>query len=110
MKHLTLINASRKAEEILQRNKDMCRLYKQAIRQFGEGELRTAVLDLMLDLVISKENISKEIFTNKGSLLSFCCGAWIQFLLVEVAGISKDQLRELAKRVFPQNENPKLVH
>jgi hypothetical protein len=42
--------------------------------------------------------------------LSFFCGVWIQFLLVEIAGVSKDKLRTLAKKIYDETNRNVAVH
>jgi hypothetical protein len=109
MRTLNIVQASHKAAEIVQRNPDMLKLYELAVRRFGEGELHAAVLDLMSDVVMS-ETRRNDVLESNESALSFCCGVWIQFLLVEIAGIKQDQLRELAQKVFQHSTPQRTLH
>jgi hypothetical protein len=43
---------------------------------------------------------SKRVFCSNENMLSFFCGVWIQYLLVEIAGVRKDNLRSLAQDAF----------
>lgn len=109
MKPLNILQASYKAAEIVQRNSDLSKLYDQAVRKFGEGELHVALLDLMTNATLSEAD-RNEVFSSSESTLSFCCGMWIQFLLVEIAGIPREQLKELATQAARQGTRPQTLH
>lgn len=109
MRPLNILQASHKAVEIVQRNADMSKLYDQAVRKFGEGELHATVLGLMTDTLLVEE-AQHDVLSNSESTLSFCCGMWIQFLLVEIAGVPRDQLKQLAGKVFRQSARARTLH
>jgi hypothetical protein len=105
----TLIDACDKAEEIVSCGGEMCHLYRRAVRAYGKGELRTEVLSLGLD-AIHDENLQDKIFINEEGMVSFFCGMWIQFLLTEIAGLKKDELRALAMKVFKDGHSRDALH
>jgi hypothetical protein len=43
-------------------------------------------------------------------MLSFFCGIWIQFLLMEIAGVKRDKLQALAKKVFREIQDKQPLH
>jgi hypothetical protein len=43
-------------------------------------------------------------------MVCFFCGVWIQFLLVEVAGVKKDKLKALAQTAFSGALDVKSIH
>ena len=101
-KRLHFVEASRKAVDILLHNNETARLYQLAVKRFGEGELQLTILNLVSD-VMEDENLQSEIFASDASLLSFFSGIWIQFLLVEIAGMQKEKLQALAQKIFALN-------
>jgi hypothetical protein len=108
-KNLTLIEASRLAIRTLLGNQEMEQLYRQAVQRFGEGELQTGILNLVTEAIQDNE-LQQEIFANDQSMLSFFCGVWIQFLLVEIAGVTKEKLRTLAKKIYDETNRNAPVH
>jgi hypothetical protein len=87
----------------------MDQLYRKAIQSLGEGGLRSSVMSLATE-AISDEKLSQEVFISNETMVSFLCGVWIQFLLVEVAGLKKDNLQNLARQAFGETTKSKLLH
>lgn len=87
----------------------MERLYHRAVQCFGEGELRTKILEMAMEAV-EDESLGREVYVSDENMLSFFCGIWIQFLLVEVAGIKKENLRAMAQKVFMDFQENKSLH
>jgi hypothetical protein len=108
-KRLHFVEASRKAVDILLCNGETARLYQLAVKRFGEGELHLTILNLVSD-VIADENLQSEMFASDASMLSFFSGVWIQFLLVEIAGIRKEKLQALARNIFEESPPGKYLH
>lgn len=109
MTKLTLIEACDKAVDIISQTSEMNRLYQKAIRCLGEGQLRSDVLNLAIE-AIEDRALEEEVFSNNDSMVSFCCGVWMQFLLVEVAGVKKDKLKSLAQKAFDCTIEGKCIH
>lgn len=108
-KRLNLIEGCDKAVEIVSRAQEMKQLYRQALKNFGEGELRTGILDLAVDS-FQDEDVKREVFSCDESMLAFFCGIWIQFLLTEIAGVKKDKLQALARKVFREIQEKQPLH
>jgi hypothetical protein len=106
---MNLIEACDKAFGIIVQAQEMDKLYRKGIRRLGEGKLRNGVMNLAAEAV-RDENLSLEVFLSDETLLSFLCGVWIQFLLVEVAGLKKDKLKRLARKAFGENIEDRLLH
>lgn len=105
---LSLTEACRQAAEIVSQAHEMEHLYRRAVRYMGEGELVTGILDMAAE-AIQDESLRDEVFVSDESMLSFLCGIWIQFLLIEIAGVKKEKLRSLAQQVFLDTQkNPSL--
>jgi hypothetical protein len=108
-KKMNLIEACDKAFGIIVQAQEMDNLYRKGIKCLGEGKLRNGVMSLAAEAV-SDENLRLEVFISNENLVSFLCGAWIQFLLVEVAGLKKDKLKHLALEAFGENLEERLLH
>lgn len=106
---LTLIEACDRASEIVCQANDMERLYRKAVRYMGHGEVRTGILNMAVE-AIEDEVLRTEAFAADDGMLSFFCGIWIQFLLVEIAGIEKEKLKTLAQRVLNDIRTGKALH
>lgn len=106
---MNVIEGCDKALEIVSRAHEMDRLYSRALRDFSEGELRTGILELAVQ-AFHDEELKKEVFATDEGMLSFFCGIWIQFLLTEIAGIKKDKLQALAKKVFKEIHEKQHIH
>lgn len=109
MASLNLIEACDRAAGIISQAQGIDTLYHKALRCFGEGRLRCDVMSLATE-AIQDEKLSREVFMDNESITSFLCGIWIQFLLVEVAGVKKEKLKALARRAFESAMDEKLVH
>lgn len=106
---LTLTEACRQAAGIVSQAHEMEHLYQKAVRSLGEGELLTGILNLATD-AMQDEGLRDEVFVSDESLLSFLCGVWIQYLLIEIAGVKKEKLRSLAQEVFKETQKTAYLH
>jgi len=106
---INLIEACDTAFGIITQAHEMDQLYRKAIQCFGEGKLRSGVMSLAAE-AIRDEKLSQEVFISNENMISFLCGVWIQFLLVEVAGLKKDKLKDLAKRAFGEPLKSELLN
>ena len=106
---LTLTQACRQAADIVSRAREMEHLYHEAVRCMGEGELLTGILNMATE-AMQDESLRDEIFVSNESILSFLCGIWIQFLLIEIAGVKKEKLRSLARQAFKDTQKDTCLH
>ncbi len=106
---MNLIEACDKACCIIVQAQEMDKLYRKGIRSLGEGKLRNGVMDLATE-AIGDESLRAEVFISDENVVSFLCGVWIQFLLVEVAGLKKDKLKSLARKAFGESMESRLLH
>jgi hypothetical protein len=106
---ISLIEACDTAFEIVTQTREMDKLYRKAIQCLGEGNLRSCVMSLAAE-AIGDENLSHEVFLSDENMVSFLCGVWIQFLLVEVAGLKKDRLKDLTKKAFGEPVKSELLN
>jgi hypothetical protein len=106
---LTLIEACDKAAEIVTQSSHLDKLYLKAVECIGVGELRNRILELVA-AVIKDEALREEVFVSGNSLVAFFLGVWIQFLLVEIAGVKKERLRVLAKKMFKEIQQGKSLN
>jgi hypothetical protein len=106
---MNLIEACDKAFGIITQTREIDKLYRKGIQCLGEGELRNGVMSLAAD-AIRDSKLSEEVFVSDESVVSFLCGVWIQFLLVEVAGVDKDKLKTLTQKAFGETTGKKLFH
>jgi hypothetical protein len=106
---LNLIEACEKSEEIISHAQEMDKLYRRAVQCFGEGELRGRILDLATQAVEDR-SLGEELFVSPENMLSFFCGIWIQFLLIEIGGMKKEKLRSMAQKVFLEFQHEKKFH
>jgi hypothetical protein len=108
-KKMNLIEACDKACGIVIQAHEMDRLYRKGIRNLGEGKLRNSVMNLAAE-AIRDEKLREEVFVSDENVISFLCGVWIQFLLVEVAGLKKEKLQDLTRKAFGESMENKLLH
>ncbi len=106
---MNLIEACDTASGIIIQAREIERLYRKGIQCLGEGKLRSGVMSLATE-AIRDERLSEEVFISNENMVSFLCGVWIQFLLVEVAGLKKDKLKHLARKVFGETMENKVLH
>jgi hypothetical protein len=109
MAKFNLIEACDRAVNIISQAREIDGLYRKAIQCFGEGRLRSDVMNLAAE-AIQDERLSEEVFVSNENMVSFFCGIWIQFLLVEVAGVKKDKLKTLAQKAFSGALDDKSIH
>lgn len=109
MTKFSLIEACDKAVAIISQAREMDGLYRKAIQCLGEGRLRSDVMSLAAE-AIQDESLSEEVFVSDENIVCFFCGVWIQFLLLEVAGVKKDELKALAQRAFSCVLDAKSIH
>ena len=108
-KKMTLIEACDKACGIVIQAQEMDVLYRKGLQSLGEGKLRNGVMDLATE-AIQDENLRGEVFASDENVVCFLCGVWIQFLLVEVAGLKKDKLKELTRKAFRESRENRELH
>jgi hypothetical protein len=108
-KKMNLIEACDHACGIVIQAQEMDKLYRKGIQNLGEGKLRNGVMSLATE-AIRDENLREEVFISDENVVSFLCGVWIQFLLVEVAGLKKDKLKNLARKAFGESLENRLLH
>jgi hypothetical protein len=106
---MRLIDACEKAMGIIMQASEMERLYRRAVRCVGEGQLRINIMNMATD-AIEDEFLREEVFVSDESVLSFFCGIWIQFLLVDIAGMKKEKLASVAREVLADNIGSKCIH
>lgn len=106
---LNLIQACEKAAKIVTEANEMELLYRRAVRSVGEGELRTGILNMATE-AMSDEALKDEVFVSDDSILSFFCGVWLQYLLIEIAGVKKEKLQTLAERITADIRKGKSIH
>lgn len=109
MRSMTLVEACRFSAEILQRNPELAAIYQNALRRYSQGELFSTLMDLIVQ-AYQDGKLEEDVFRNPHSLVSFCCGAWIQFLLVEVAGMKKANLHAVARKIFKETQSNRVLH
>lgn len=109
MTRMNLIQACDQAVTIISQAREMEKLYQKALQCLGEGRLRSDIMSLATE-AIEDRNLSEEVFGSNESLVCFLCGVWIQFLLVEVAGVKKDKLKALTQKAFPAAVGNKSIH
>ena len=106
---LNLIQSCDRAVEMVSQARGLAKLYAKAVHSMGEGELRTGIMDLAVR-VIQDEALNDEVFSSDEDMLSFLCGIWIQFLLIEIAGIDKGKLKAVARKVFQEIQDKTTLH
>jgi len=106
---LRWIEACEKARAMVSSRQEMAHLYHQALRRYGEGELRTGIQSFACE-AIQDEDLRDEVFASEEGMLSFFCGIWIRFLLTEIAGLKAEELRSLALRVFEDYRGSQALH
>jgi len=106
---MNLIEACDKAFGIITQAREIDLLYRKGIQCLGEGELRSGVMSLAAE-VFHDDKLSEEVFISDESMVSFLCGVWIQFLLVEVAGVDKGKLKTFTQKAFEEEPGKKLLH
>jgi hypothetical protein len=104
-----LISACDRALCVVLRIDEMSTLYRKALRTYGEGPLRSLILNAAVD-ALDDPNVSMEVFTSGDHMFSFLCGVWLQFLLTEVAGLKKENLRALFEKMIIEVQESKSLH
>jgi hypothetical protein len=106
---LNIFEACEKAAGVVSHSREMDQLYRRAVRSYGEGELRIKIMETATD-ALGDDSLLEEVFSNDESLLSFLCGVWIHVLLTEFAGVERDRLKAIAKKVFMSLQKEKSFH
>jgi len=106
---LSLIDACDRAVNILSRAPQMRGLYEKATRSLGAGELHIEIMNNAAD-ALADENLCAEVFSSNENLVSFMCGIWIQFLLVDIAGVKKAKLTTFAINLLIGDQDRRCVH
>jgi hypothetical protein len=104
-----LISACDRALSVVLRIDEMSILYRKGLRAYGEGRLRGLILSAAVD-ALDDPNVRKEVFTSGDHTFSFLCGVWVQFLLTDVAGIRKENLRALFEKLIIEVQESKSLH
>lgn len=94
---------------IVARNPEMERLYLKAVRYIGVGELRNRIMELAAE-AIQDSGLREESLVSHESMVSLFCGIWIQFLLVEIGGLGREELRSLAQQIFSDMQENRTIH
>ena len=106
---LNIVEACEKAAGVVSHSREMDQLYRRAVRSYGEGELRIKIMETATD-ALGDDSLLEEVFSNDESLLSFLCGVWIHVLLTEFAGVERNRLKAIAKKVFMSLQKEKSFH
>jgi hypothetical protein len=106
---LSWVKACEMARDIVAGSPDMERLYRRAVKYHGEGELRHGIMAVASD-VLQEKDLSDEVFLNSEGMLCFFCGIWMQFLLTEIAGVKKEDLRAIAMKALAEVQDPHSLH
>ena len=106
---MNLIEACDKAFGIITQTREMDKLYRKGLQCLGEGKLRSGVMSLAAE-AIRDEKLSEEVFISNENIVSFLCGVWMQFLLVEVAGVKERQTQNPCPKGFRGKPGKKLIH
>jgi len=106
---LTLIEACDKAADIISHSRHLDKLYRKAVGSLGEGELRNNILTMVTD-AIQDERLRDEVLVSNDNMLGFMCGVWIQFLLLEIGEVKKDNLQKLAQKAFMTLQRNTSIH
>ena len=87
----------------------MKNLYLKAAQSLGAGELHVEIMNNATD-ALADESLCAEVFSSDESLLSFMCGIWIQFLLVDIAGVKKTRLTTFALNLLIGDQDRRVIH
>ncbi len=104
-----LIDACERAMEIIVRTSEMEKLYQRAVRCVGEGQLRISVMNMATDAIQDK-CLCEEVFVSDERIVTFFCGIWLQFLLVDIAGVKKEKLRAMVQEVLKCDNANSSIH
>ena len=106
---LDLNGACERSVAIVSRTPEIEVLYRQAVKSIGSGELKNRILDLAAQAIMN-EQAGDDVTVNDESLLSLFCGIWLQFLLVEIGGYGREELRSLALKILADMEDRRTLH
>lgn len=84
-------------------------LYQKATRSRGAGELHGEIMSNATD-ALADEHLCAEVFSSNESMVSFMCGIWIQFLLVDIAGVEKTRLTTFALNLLIGDQDRRCIH
>lgn len=104
-----LISACDRALAVVLRIEEMSGLYRKALRAYGEGDLRSLILNSAVE-ALEDPDIQEEVLTSGDHMFSFLCGVWLQFLLTEVAGMKRQNLRALFERMILDTQEDRWLH
>lgn len=105
----TIKETSLKVVGALLRNSDLAELYRRAVRQFGEGEMHSMIMETAMS-AMDDEGVRDEALSSSENLFSLLCGIWVQFLLSEVAGVQKDRLQAIVREMLSDVGENKIYH
>jgi hypothetical protein len=104
-----LISACDRALSVVLRIDEMSILYRKGLRAYGEGHLRGLILSAATE-ALDDPSVQDEVFTSGDHMFSFLCGVWVQFLLTEVAGVRKENLRALFEKMIIEVQESRSLH
>ncbi len=104
-----LISACDRAVSVVLRIDEMSTLYRKALRSMDEGQLRNLILNAAVE-ALDDPKILEEVLVSDDHMFSFLCGIWIQYLLTEVAGMKKENLRALFQEMISELQEDRCLH
>jgi len=104
-----LLSACDRALSVVLRIDEMSSLYRKALRIMDEGHLRHLILDAAVE-ALDDPKVLEEVLVSNDHMFSFLCGIWIQYLLTEVAGMKKENLRDLFQEMISEMQEDRSLH
>ncbi|MCU0588722.1 MAG: hypothetical protein MUF52_11275 [Syntrophobacteraceae bacterium] len=104
-----LISACDRALSVVLRIDEISTLYRKALRTMDEGTLRSLMLNAAVE-ALEDPAILEEVLVSSDHMFSFMCGIWIQYLLMEVAGLKKESLRALFQGMISEIQEDRRLH
>jgi hypothetical protein len=104
-----LLSACDRALSVVLRIDEMSTLYRKALRTMDEGQLRNLILNAAVE-ALDDPKVLEEVLVSNDHMFSFLCGIWIQYLLTEVAGMKKENLRDLFQEMISEMQEDRCLH
>jgi hypothetical protein len=104
-----LLSACDRALSVVLRIDEMSTLYRKALRTMDEGQLRNLILNAAVE-ALDDPKVLEEVLVSNDHMFSFLCGVWIQYLLTEVAGMKKENLRDLFQEMISEMQEDRCLH
>jgi hypothetical protein len=104
-----LLSACDRALSVVLRIDEMSTLYRKALRTMDEGQLRNLILNAAVE-ALDDPKVLEEVMVSNDHMFSFLCGVWIQYLLTEVAGMKKENLRDLFQDMISEMQEDRCLH